>query len=64
MNHDIQPTKTETLAHRLMLMAEAGGMITRDRRKTIMESAGRLTDLQETLDTIQSHMGGDADEKR
>lgn len=63
MNNDIQPTKTETLAHRLTLMAESGGMITRDRRKTIMESAGRLTDLQETLDTIQAHMGGDADEK-
>ena len=61
--NDIQPTKTEVLAHRLTLMAEAGGMITRDRRKTIMESAGRLTDLQQTLDTIQSHMGGDSNEE-
>lgn len=49
MKLDIQPTKTETLIHRLNLMAEAGGMITKDRRRTIMEAAGRLSELDEAM---------------
>lgn len=61
MKLDIQPTKTETLIHRLNLMAEAGGMITKDRRRTIMEAAGRLSELDEAMRilTEQKPQGGD-----
>ena len=62
MNKDIQPTKTFVLIHRLNLMADAGGMITKDRRRTIMEAAGRLSELAEAIRILQEH-GGEADEK-
>lgn len=61
MKLDIQPTKTETLIHRLNLMADAGGMITKDRRRTIMEAAGRLSELDEALNIMREH-GGDKHE--
>lgn len=44
-----QPTPTMKLIHRLRLMADAGGMLTRDRIKTIIESADRLEDLDERI---------------
>ena len=59
----LEPTKTETLVHRLRLMAESGGMITKDRKRTIMESAGRLSELDEALKILQNHDGGDANEE-
>jgi len=50
MQHGIgNPTQTETLIHRLRLMADAGGVLTRDRVKTIIESADRLEELNEKL---------------
>ena len=58
----LEPTKTETLVHRLRLMGEAGGMITKDRRRTIMEAAGRLSELDEAVKIMQQH-GGDANEE-
>ena len=58
----LEPTKTETLVHRLRLMGEAGGMITKDRRRTIMEAAGRLSELDEAVKITQQH-GGDANEE-
>lgn len=58
MNKDIQPTKTFVLINRLNLMADAGGMITKDRRRTIMEAAGRLSELDEAVRILQEH-GGD-----
>ena len=58
----LEPTKTETLVHRLRLMAESGGMITKDRRRTILESAGRLSELDEAVKILTEH-GGDANEK-
>lgn len=58
----LEPTKTETLIHRLRLMAEAGGMITRDRRRTIMEAAGRLSELDEAMKILTEH-GGEANEE-
>lgn len=57
----IQPTKTEVLAHRLTLMAESGGVITRDRKRTIQESADRLRELEEAV-KILTNTGGDANE--
>lgn len=62
MNKDIQPTKTFVLIHRLNLMADAGGMITKDRRRTIMEAAGRLSELDEAVRILQEH-GGDKHEE-
>lgn len=61
MKLDIQPTKTETLIHRMYLMAESGGMITKDRRRTIMEAAGRMSELEEALNIMREH-GGDTHE--
>ena len=58
----LEPTKTETLIHRLRLMAEAGGMITRARRRTIMEAAGRLSELDEAMKILTEH-GGEANEE-
>lgn len=43
------PTPTDKLIRRLRLMAESGGMLTRDRIKTISESADRLEDLDERI---------------
>lgn len=37
-----QPLKPETIVHRLRLMAESGGSITRDRRDVIIEAADTI----------------------
>lgn len=67
-----QRTPTETLTHRLRLMADAGGSISRDRRLTIMEAADRLTEYDEIFSNCadkiarledQLEAGGDANEK-
>lgn len=44
-----QPTSTEKLIHRLRLMADAGGVLTRDRVKTVIEAADRLEELDERV---------------
>lgn len=59
---ETQPTKTDVLAHRLSLMAESGGLITKDRKRTIIEAAGRLRELDEAVRILTD--GGDNDEKR
>jgi len=61
LNTDIQPTRTEDLAHRLRMMAETGGMLTRERRRILMEAAGRLSELDEAVKIMQEH-GGERDE--
>lgn len=43
------PTPTDKLVYRLRLMASAGGMLTRDRLKTITEAADRLEDYDERI---------------
>ena len=43
------PTPTNKLIHKLRLMADAGGVLTRDRIRVIMESADRLEDLDERV---------------
>lgn len=59
-----QRTPTETLIHRLRLMADAGGVLTRDRKRTIIESADRLTELDEYRENLMTlNTGGDADEE-
>ena len=59
---ETQPTKTDVLAHRLTLMAESGGLITKDRKRTIIEASGRLRELDEAVRILTD--GGDNDEKR
>lgn len=43
------PTPTVKLIHRLRLMADAGGMLTKDRIRTIIESADRLEEIDERI---------------
>lgn len=44
-----QRTPTNKLIHRLRLMADAGGVLTRDRIRTIIESADRMEELDERV---------------
>ena len=44
-----QRTPVNKLINRLRLMADAGGMLTRDRIKTIIEAADRLEELDERV---------------
>lgn len=44
-----QPTSTDKLIHKLRLMADAGGVLTRDRIRVIIESADRLEELDERI---------------
>lgn len=44
-----QRTPTDTLIHHLRLMADAGGMLTRNRLKDIIEAADRLEELDERV---------------
>lgn len=43
------PTPTVKLIHYLRLMADAGGVLTRNRIRTLIESADRLEDLDERI---------------
>lgn len=43
------PTPTKKLISRLRLMAGAGGMLTRDRLRTVSEAADRLEDYDERI---------------
>ena len=58
------PTPTDTLTHRLRLMAGAGGYLTRYRIKTIIESADRMEELDERVAIMMegNNLGGDANE--
>ena len=47
--NEIQPTRTDVLVRRLNLMAETGGLLSRDRIKTVREAAGRLRELDEAV---------------
>lgn len=49
------PTPTQTLVHRLRLMADAGGVLTRDRVKTVIEAADRMEELNEQVITMTNH---------
>lgn len=43
------PTPTGKLVHKLRLMADVGGSISRDRMRVIIESADRLEELDERI---------------
>ena len=57
-----QRTPTTTLIRHLRLMADAGGMLTRNRLKDIIEAADRLEELDERV-AIMSEMEVKADEE-
>ena len=60
------PTPTKKLISRIRLMAGAGGMLTRDRLKTITEAADRLEDYDERLAIMldgNNLTGGDINEE-
>ena len=44
-----QPTSTDKLIHKLHLMADVGGVLTRDRIRVIIEAADRLEELDERI---------------
>ena len=69
-----QRTPTDTLIHRLRLMADVGGVFSRDRKRTVIEAADRLEELDERVAIMEegnkpsqwTHStisGGDADEE-
>ena len=57
------PVSTDVLIRRLRLMASAGGMLTRDRLKTITAAADRLEDYDERIAIMSEPHGGDAHEE-
>jgi len=59
-----QRTPTGSLVHKLRLMADAGGMLTRDRLKVVIEAADRLEELDERVAIMsECRGGGDWDEE-
>lgn len=59
-----QATPTHVLVHKLRLMADSGGMLTKDRLRVIIESADRLEDIDERIAIMtENEKGDDADEK-
>ena len=60
------PTPTDVIIHRLRLMAGAGGNLSRDRTKTLLEAADRLEELDERVAIMMEGNklhGGDASEE-
>lgn len=43
------PMTTGTMVHRLRLMADAGGVLTRDRKNLVISAADRLEELDERV---------------
>lgn len=57
-------TPTAKLINRLRLMADAGGMLSRDRIRTVIESADRLEELDERIAIMtECDPGGEQDEE-
>ena len=60
---DFQPMKTSEILRRLDIMAESGGMLTKDRIRAIREAAARIRDLDEALRIMRDQNGGDMNEE-
>ena len=43
------PIPTDKMIHRLRLFADAGGMLSRDRRDLVIQAADRLEELEERI---------------
>ena len=50
------PTPSSVLVHRLRLMADAGGMLTRDRIRTVIEAADRIDSLCDQIDELRERI--------
>ena len=48
-----QRTPTDKLVYRLRLMADSGGMLSRDRIRTVIEAADRLSELDEQVASME-----------
>lgn len=57
------PMRTSEILRRLDIMSEAGGMLTKDRLCTVREAAARIRELDEAVNILKSHNGGDANEE-
>ena len=53
-------TPTDTLINRLRLMADSGGMLSRDRTRTVIEAADRLEEYHELILAMQKKEGDDS----
>ena len=49
MKKPTPPLPSDTIVHRMRLMAEAGGMLTKDRTHLIIEAANRIDELEERI---------------
>ena len=54
-----RPTTTNELIHRLRLIADAGGVLTHERIRTIIEAADRLEDMDERIAIMTEHENPD-----
>ena len=61
--NNVLPMKTSEILRRLDIMAESGGMLTKDRVRTVREAAARIRELDEAVNILKSHNGGDANEE-
>lgn len=67
MNGMGRPATTDELIHRLRLMADSGGVLTRDRIRTVMDAADRLEEMDEKIAFMtegwkpEKNTGGDSD---
>lgn len=56
-------TSTMALIHRLRLMADAGGMLSRDRIRIVIEAADRLEELDERIAVMMTEVNKDGDRR-
>lgn len=57
--NNITPMKTPEILRRLDIMAEAGGMLTKDRIRTVREAAARIREQEEAINILRESQGGD-----
>ena len=60
-----KPLPLDKLVYRMRLMAESGGVITRDRRNVIIEAADRLEEMDERIAIMSEteNAGGDDEDE-
>lgn len=57
--NNIAPMKTPEILRRLDIMAESGGMLSKDRIRTVREAAARIRELDEAVRILKETQGGD-----
>ena len=61
--NNVLPMKTSEILRRLDIMSESGGMLTKDRLRTVREAAARIRELDDAVNILKSHNGGDVNEE-